>query len=124
MRLSWGNLEDRLALRLEMLAEMEEMVHQNKQHLKTTQDRQKSYTDKKITTKEYKVGEHVFLRVKPKKRKLRSRLYAKLAPRYVGRFEILARTGLVAYQLALPPYLRIHDVFHISLLKKYVAHQS
>ena len=59
----------------------------------------------------------MFLRVKQKKSKLRSRLYAKLAPRYVGPFEMLARIGCVAYQLALPPYLIILDVFHISLLK-------
>ena len=42
----------------------------------------------------------------------------------MGPFEILVRIGLVAYQLDFPPYLRIHDVFHISLLKKYVADQS
>ena len=45
-------------------------------------------------------------------------------PLYVGPFEILARIGLVAYQSALPPYLRIHDVFHIYLLNKYVVDQS
>ena len=89
-----------------------------------TQDRQKSYANKERISKEYKVGEHVFLRVKPKKSKLRSRLYAKLPPIYVGPFEILARIRLVAYQLALPPYIRIHDVFHISLLKKYLVDQS
>ena len=83
-----------------------------------TQNRQKSYADKKQTSKEYKVGEHVLLRFKPKKNKLRSGRYAKLAPRYV------ARIRPVAYQLALPPYLRIHGVFHISFLKKYVADQS
>ena len=41
----------------------------------------------------------------------------------MGHFEILARIGPVAYQLALPPYIRIHDVFHIPLLKKYVVDQ-
>ena len=63
------------------------------------------------------------MRVKPNKINPRSGLYAKLAPIYVGPFEILARIGHVAYQLAFPPYLRIHDVFHISLLKIYVADQ-
>ena len=122
--MSWGDLEERLDLGPNMLVQKEEMVRQIKQNLKMTQDMHKIYADIKWTDKEHKVGEHVFLSVKPKKSKLRSWLYAKLAPRYVGPFKILARIGLVAYQLALPPYLRIHDVFHISLLKKYVADQS
>ncbi|XP_052206775.1 uncharacterized protein LOC127811103 [Diospyros lotus] len=42
-------------------------------------------------------------------------------PRYIGPFEILKRVGNVAYQLALPPELSaVHDVFHISMLRKYV----
>ncbi len=45
----------------------------------------------------------------------------KLTPRYIGPFQILAKVGNVAYQLDLPPELgNIHDVFHVSLLKKYV----
>ena len=43
-----------------------------------------------------------------------------MALRYCGPFEILSRIGQVAYQLALPPNLRIHNVFHIFVLKKYV----
>ena len=58
--------------------------------------------------------------MRPKKSSLRLGSCAKLAPRYCGPFEILSRIGQVAYQLALPPNLRVHNVFHISVLKKYV----
>ncbi|GKD62744.1 hypothetical protein Tco_1300253 [Tanacetum coccineum] len=46
----------------------------------------------------------------------------KLAPRYVGPFEILERIGLVAYRLRLPEELNsVHDTFHVSNLKKCLA---
>ena len=46
----------------------------------------------------------------------------KLSPRYVGPFEILDRVGKVSYRLALPPAMfGLHDVFHVSMLRKYVA---
>ena len=46
--------------------------------------------------------------------------YSKLALRYCIPFEILEKVGLVAYQLALPPAIKVHNVFHVSILKKYV----
>ena len=64
--LSWGNLEDIMALGPYMLASMETMVWQIEQNLKASHDKQKVYVDTKITTKEYNVGKHVFLRVKQK----------------------------------------------------------
>nr|CAD1844287.1 unnamed protein product [Ananas comosus var. bracteatus] len=49
----------------------------------------------------------------------------KLSPRFVGPFEVLERVGPVAYRIALPPRLAgIHDVFHVSALRKYVFHPS
>ena len=62
----------------------------------------------------------MFIKVRPKKSSLKLGSCAKLAPRYRGPFEILSMIGHVAYQLALPLNLRVHNVFHISVLKKYV----
>ena len=62
----------------------------------------------------------MFIKVRPKKSSLSLGNCAKLAPRYCGPFGILSRIGQVAYQLTLPPNLRVHNVFHIFVLKKYV----
>ncbi|KAA0035603.1 pol protein [Cucumis melo var. makuwa] len=56
---------------------------------------------------------------------LRFERRGKLSPRFVGPFEVLERIGLVAYRLALPPSLStVHDVFHVSMLRKYVPDPS
>jgi hypothetical protein len=62
----------------------------------------------------------VFLKVKANRSSLKLGNCSKLATRYYGPFEILERVGLVAYMLALPESMTIHNVFHVSLLKKYI----
>jgi hypothetical protein len=84
------------------------------------QDRQKIYANRKRTPRDFKTGDHVYLRVTLRKSSLRMGAYAKLAPWYCGPFEVLDRVGPVAYRLALPPTIKAHNVFHVSLLKKYV----
>jgi hypothetical protein len=61
----------------------------------------------------------VFLKVAPWKNMLRFGLKGKLTPRFIGPFRILQRVGPVAYKVDLPPPLaKVHDVFHVSLLRK------
>ena len=61
--------------------------------------------------------------MRPKNSSLGLSSCAKLVPRYCEPFEVLSRIGQMAYQLALPPNLRVHNVFHISVLKRY-AHDA
>jgi hypothetical protein len=68
---------------------------------------------------QFQVGDFVYLRVSPTKGVQRFDIKGKLAPRYVGPFEVLEIYGPVAYRIRLPSQLAtIHDVFHISQLKK------
>jgi len=46
----------------------------------------------------------------------------KLNPRFIGPYQILRKIGHVAYQICLPPFLsNLHNVFHVSQLRKYVS---
>ena len=62
----------------------------------------------------------MYIKVNPKKISLILGKYSKLQPRYCEPFEILAKLGSVAHQLALPPTVKVHNVFHVSILKKYI----
>ena len=67
----------------------------------------------------YQPGEKAYLRVTPMKGAHRFGIKGKLAPLYIGPFTILERRGKVAYQLELPPNLsQVHDVFHVSQLRR------
>ena len=102
-----------------------EKVKLIRQRLETAQSRQKSYTDNRRRDLEFEVGEKVFLKVIARRGMIRQGKWGKLGPRYVGPFTIIKRIGKVAYKLELPQNLGgMHDVFHVSRLKKYCADPS
>ncbi|XP_052478526.1 uncharacterized protein LOC128034030 [Gossypium raimondii] len=68
------------------------------------------------------MGDFVFLKISPWKKVLRFCRKGKLSPKFIGPYRVLKRVGPVAYQLELPPKLdRIHDVFHVFILRHYCS---
>ncbi|XP_050217548.1 uncharacterized protein LOC126668385, partial [Mercurialis annua] len=93
--------------------------------LETAFSRHKSYADPKRKDIEFQVGDFVFLRVSPMKGVVRFGVKGKLAPRYIGPYEISERIGDVAYRLILPPDMSlVHPVFHVSMLRKCISDPS
>ncbi|KAL4021022.1 hypothetical protein IC575_019811 [Cucumis melo] len=102
-----------------------EAIQKIRLRMQTAQSRQKSYADVRRKDIEFNVGDKVFLKVEPMKGVLRFERRGKLSTRFFGPFEILERIGSVAYSLALQPSLStVHDVFHVSTLRKYVPDPS
>ncbi|GKC16896.1 reverse transcriptase domain-containing protein [Tanacetum coccineum] len=118
----WAEIREGSLIRSELVLEMTDKVVLIKEKYKAARGRQKSYADKRRKPLEFEVGDRVLLRVSPWKGVVRFGKKGKLAPRYVGSFEILERIGLVAYRLRLPKELNsTHDTFHVSNLKKCLA---
>jgi hypothetical protein len=92
------------------------MVREN---LKLAESGQKSYADNRRRELRFQVGDFVYLKVSPMRDLRRFKIRGKLAPRYIGPFKILEQRGEVAYQLELlPQLLDVHDVIHVSQLRK------
>ncbi|KAL4028402.1 hypothetical protein IC575_011598 [Cucumis melo] len=96
-----------------------------RENLRKAQDRQKSYADKRRRNLEFQVGDQVFLKLSPWRGVIRFGRKGKLSPRYIGPYQMTERVGPAAYRLELPIELaRIHDVFHVSMLRKYIPDPS
>jgi hypothetical protein len=87
----------------DLVEEAEETIRRIQDNLKATKSRQETYANKRRRPLEFKVGNHVYLRVLPMKGVKRFGVKGRLIPRYIGPFPIPEKCGTVAYKLDLPP---------------------
>ncbi|WMV46217.1 hypothetical protein MTR67_039602 [Solanum verrucosum] len=110
---------------LDLVHQAMEKVKNIQERLKTTQSRQKSYTDVRRRDWEFEVDDYVYLKVSPMNGFIRFGKKWKLSPRYIGPYRISKRIDNVAYELELLPELAtFNSVFHISMLKNYMGDPS
>jgi hypothetical protein len=117
--LFWNQAGETQVFGPDVLRDAEQQVRIIRENLRAAQSRQKSYADTRRRELAFEVGDYVYLKVSPMRSVRRFNMKGKLAPRYIGPFRVLERRGEVAYQLELPESLKgVHDVFHVSQLKK------
>ena len=116
----WTEVGESFIIGPDLIRDTSEKVSIIRQRLITAQSWQKSYADVRRRPLEFEVGDHVFLKVMPKRGVVRFGKRGKLSPRFIGPFEILERVGIIGYRLALPPNMSgVHEVFHVSMLRRY-----
>ena len=120
-RYDWTEVEESSITGPDLIRDTSEKVSLVRQRLLTAKSWQKSYVDVRRRPLEFEVGDHVFLRVMPKRGVVKIGKRGKLSPRFIGPFEILERVGTVVHRLALPPSMSgVHEVFHVSMLLIYI----
>ncbi|KAI3708785.1 hypothetical protein L2E82_38236 [Cichorium intybus] len=121
----WTEVGEKPLAGPEIVAQTEEKIKLIRENLKVAQNRQKQYADKRVKPIEFQVGDMVMLKVSPWKGLIRFGKKGKSSPRFIGPFRISQRVGAVAYKLELPDELHgIHDVFHVSHLRKTLFDKS
>jgi hypothetical protein len=97
--LNWSQAGERTLFGPKLVQEAEEKVSVIRENLRAAQMRQKSYHDKAKAPREFEVGNYVYLKVSPTKGVQRFGVKGKLAPRYIGPYEVTEKFGTVAYRI-------------------------
>jgi len=117
----WNEVGEREPSKVDLVDQTIGINKTIRKRLQAAQSRQKSYADNRKRPLEFEIGDHLFLKVSALKGSIRFGQKGKLSSRFIGPFEVLQKVGSVAYRLASPSSLQgIHDVFHVSSIRKYV----
>jgi hypothetical protein len=117
--LNWSETGERTLFGLDLVQDAEKKVQVIRENLRLAQMRQKSYHDKGTTPRQFEVGDYVYLKVSPTKGVQRFGVKGKLAPCYIGPYEVIEVCGPVPYRIQLPErFSAFHNVFHVTQLKK------
>jgi hypothetical protein len=117
--LNWLEAGERTLFGPDIVKDAKEKVQVIRENLKLAQMRQKSYHDKGMAPRHFEVGDYVYLNVSPTKGVQRFGVKGKLAPRYIGPYEVIEVYGPVLYRIQLlERFSAVHNVFHVTQLKK------
>jgi hypothetical protein len=119
--LCWETPREKSLVGLDWIQQTTEKIQGIRQSMLTAQRCQKSYADVRRRDLEFAVGDQVLLKVSLTKGIVRFGATGKLSLRYIGPSVIIARVGSLVYRLQLPESMKgVHNVFHVSMLRKYL----